>query len=154
MSLWHSCPQRSANTSTLYDLIPVSTIKEKGSKEGEHLKNIRYTNILEKQSLRWLFWWASPWPECLGEGCALPYASADDSTFTLRGQTGHRPVHVDSNPPTKHTQLVWMCTHTHCVYLRAIRFQINKHRHRSFWMKFALDRVRWGTRAPHRPESH
>lgn len=32
--------------------------------------------------------------DCLGEGCGLPYASADDSTFTLRGQTGHR--HTDS----------------------------------------------------------
>jgi len=36
----------------------------------------------------------------LGEGCGLPYASADDSTFTLRGQTVHRRMHADSYPPT------------------------------------------------------
>lgn len=40
--------------------------------------------------------------DCLGEGCGLPYASADDSTFTLRGQTVHRRMHADSYPPNTH----------------------------------------------------
>lgn len=50
--------------------------------------------------------------DCLGEGCGLPYASADDSTFTLRGQTVHRHMHADLYPPTPR-QKKKKNTHTH-----------------------------------------
>lgn len=35
----------------------------------------------------------------------MPYASADDSSFILRGQTVHRRMHADSytDPPPPHT---------------------------------------------------